>query len=332
MANAEPAAPVAVHTHVAAAASEEPAAAASSVASQQPPSGQAATSAAPHEYHETLPSTSQASTSMQTELTELDADPAAGRQRSLTSTATQTSGAPEPKSSGQHGQERNDLLTGSVDAGAGTSAAVQQIPLTMDLLGLDTALPETALAQTSSNAYQQSSDRQSADSLDVAQPASSAGAETALPVQSGTDAQPSTSASVTPSLSHQADSLSATLHASSDMPTNRLLATAHVASDTDTDEPSSTSQAGAVAPQVAAAASHDTNQLEAETNAAQAVSTNEAYESHDVNADTSSSQTTTDVDSPRQYKQLLQEVSALRQRLHDCSVEALEGDIISFQS
>ena len=259
---------------------------------------------------------------MQTEPTELDADPAAGTQRNLTSTATQTSGAPEPKSWGQHGQELNDLLTGSVDAGAGTSAAVQQIPLTMDLLGLDTALPETALAQTSSNAYQQSSDTQSADSLDVAQPA---GAEIALPVQSGTDAQPSTSTSVTPSLSHnQADSLSATLDASSDMPTNRLLATAHIASDTDTDEPSSTSQA--TAPQVAAAASHDTNQLEAETNAAQAVSTNEAHESHDVNANTSSSQTTTDADSARQYKQLLQEVSALRRRLHDCSVEALEGN------
>ena len=313
----QPAAPVAVHIHVAAAASEEPAAAESSAASQQPPSSQAAASAVPHKGLKTLPSTSQASISIQTEPTELDVDPAA----LSTNTATQTSDARQTGSSGQNGQELNDLLTGSVDVSAGASDAVQQIPFTTHLLGLDSSLPGTTLAQTSGDAYQQSVDRQSADSLDVTQPAPSNATETALPElfdDLAADAQPSTSTPDDPSLSNnQTETVSATRHTSLDVPTNSPPAAPKADPSVDTDEHASPSQASD--PQTAAAASHQPSQLEAAADDAQTESTSDANESM-------GGQTTKDIDPAVQYKQLLQEVSALRQRLHDCSVEALEGN------
>lgn len=325
--------PVSLHIHIATASSEQPEAA-------SPANRQAATPPVPQTQPDASGRISQASAAVQTDTTEASALETIHSPPDMAETATQTNDAVHTASSNPHalppadlltgsftserlqppdsltgslesaGQQPADLLTGSADelgqqptdlvtgsvgsqthqpadlltgsteAIPETSAQVQQIPLTLDLLGLDMPSPDSSgLAAAVSGTHQQPLKQSNMESLGEAQIMSSVTADSdqQLPELQTVDAQPTTS-----------------------IP-------ADLSSDAQTDAVPGHAQPAAAPHSVVASQS------------------GAAAEEHAAAQHAQQPQAGFDPESAKQYKQLLQEVAALRQRLHDCSVEALEG-------
>lgn len=323
--NTEPAAPVTLHIHVTSAAALPPGA-----ATTEPQTANHVSAGATQPTE--LPSVSQAPANTQSEeadaflseseaptLPETDADmsqtdrqgdaghagPSLAQEAlafEMTTAVAATQSGAEKQLAGPSGnaQQSIDLLTGSDQDSAATSSQVQQIPLTIDLLGMGPPPTQSAAAAVS-DAQQPGADELPTNSLSVA------------PVDASVERQPA---------------LSAPRQASNSVPDVQAATTSVPAFDLLTDDaPSlqaSTASRAATAGDAVPSAPSQADEAVPEPQRL-AMSENDWAGLGEADNDRTSKEEA----AAKQYKQLLQEVSALRQRLHACSVEALEGTIAS---